>query len=335
MFTPLGFLSIWKAAEFLPDLGTSRVVELCRRLASGVIEAEGIVAVVNSGSNGFKVGQRCCIEAISWQSADVFKAIQMADQSFYAEQDGIELYPIINELLIDGLVMDSHSELLQQNTFSLSPFIPLAPSGYFTLDQISYVADEFDSRKALKTDVHKLLTGPTTDYIARVLASGQLRTAGIDTVSGQLRAIQPCAWRLLVDGQPQVVAALAGKTILLEAGGNPCRVLVAYFDFAKCFEADEVPEQPVERPPEWGGGASPDVGPTDAMDVLTWMKGYAQCFKDEKSSGVTIAILKQAGRHWQFTTRQIEAAYKLLPDDLRNPARTRLAERATTLRAAR
>lgn len=325
MFIPLGFLSIWEAAEFLPDLGTCRVLELCRRLASGVMEAEGIVAVVHSGSNGFRVGQRCRIEGISWQSPEIFKAIQMVDQDFYVKQDGIELYPIINELLIDALVMESHSELLQQNTFSLSPFITLAPNGYFNLDQISYIASQFNSRKALKPDVYKLLMGPTTDYIARALASGQLRTAGIDTVSGQLRAIQPCAWRLLVDDQPQVVAALAGNAILPEAGANPCRVLVAYFDFARCFEADEVPEQPVERPPEWDGGASPDVGPTDAMDVLTWMKGYAQCFKDEKSSGVTIAILKQAGRHWQFTTRQIVAAYKLLPDDLRNPARTRPA----------
>lgn len=216
------------------------------------------------------------------------------------------------------------------------------PAGYVTFAGIQPTAKVW-GREGLITDVVlQSLTPPDPVRLTMALSTGLLRTAGVDTWTGNLIALPASVWRMERNGRPQVLDALAGQTVVPKPHANPCRPIIAKSDLARMLGATVIPAEPNERPPEWEATLLLDSSPplivgadksvadrpedkTDADTVLLdgWAKGYAHAWLDHyKTTPVTTSVLVQAGKEWSYTEREVRAAYKRLPAKYRNPSRT-------------
>lgn len=328
MFIQPGWLSLQEAATELSSLPAKEsLVELCRLLLAGEIEARGIIQhdFEASSLDPSREGQSVQIDAKAWGTAQAYQAVTNNNGTIILEYYPFRLLPVIEELeMLFRITPKKSRDVVVGPRTLLHPI----PSGYLTFKQIEQTARIWGNEGLISNHVHGLLTPPDTDSMLELLAVGRLRTGGVDTVTGELIALPVSTWRMERNGQPQVIDALLGLTIVPKPGANPCRPIIAVSDLARAVGAIVIPDDPIERPAEWdviaSGERKAEGGKTDKPTddkVAGFVLGYAAAVY-ERSGGLAVAkrdpTLAASAEYLPGSSLQAKAARQWLPDKLKN-----------------
>ena len=319
-------------------------MQLCKHLAEGLTQAEGLLAGTNSlfyRQIEDRLGSRYTIRTENWSSPQISHFIREPKKTVIILQDSWFLLPIFEErksfLALVKIVQDN----VQKQAAGLRVGSDLIPAGFVTFVNIESAVWRLGREHLIYTDTHDLLTLPSMDSITKALATGQLRTAGVDTVTGELIALPVSTWRIERDGALQVIDALLGRVVLPEPSANPCRPIIALSDLARFVGACVKPDEPDEQPPGWAlptnaGSSSglPSRDPTKAAhnqaarpsdeNVNGFVLGHAAARAFDKISGDIRAkrddAVREAAKWLPGSSAQAKDAFKRLPSEFRNPA---------------